>query len=72
MFLSCFLYLLLVNLPLLASLEERSTYRELNCFLGVVNNNLDRDNLVDEAIENRFVLFWEAIALLVVEALSCF
>ena len=36
--LSYFLYSLLVNL---ASLEEKSTCRELNCFLGTENNKLD-------------------------------
>ena len=32
------LYLLLVNLLLLASLDERFPYRELNCFLVVEDN----------------------------------
>jgi len=44
-------------LLLLASLEERSTYEELTCFLGVEDNGLDRDNLVDKAIRDKFVLF---------------
>ena len=73
MFLRYFLYLSLVNLPLLASLEERSTYGELNCFLGTRNkNSLKEDNLVDETTKDRFALFWEVTALPVVEALSCF
>ena len=73
MFLRYFLYLLLVNLLLLASLEERSTHRELDCFLKVENGDgLEGDDLVDEATRNRFALFWEAIALPVEEALSYF
>ena len=36
------------------------------------NNSLDRDDLADEAIKNVFALFWEAVALLVEEALLCF
>ena len=51
---------------MLASLEERSTHRELGYFLGVGNrNSLDRDNLVDEVTRDVFALFWEAMALLV-------
>ena len=73
LFLRYFLYLSLVNLPLLARLEERSTYGELNCFLGTRDkNSLKEDNLVDETTKDRFALFWEVTALPVVEALSCF
>jgi len=58
---------------LLASLEERSTYREFDCFLGVGNKDgLERDDLVDEATGDRFVLFWGVIALPAEEALTCF
>jgi len=59
-------------LPLLASLEEKSTCEELDCFLRAGNNSLDRDDLVDKAIKNVFALFWGAVALLVEEALPCF
>ena len=68
----CFLCLSLVNLPLLTSLEERSTHRELDCFLGVEDNGLDRDDLANEATGDRFALFWKAVILPVVESLSCF
>ena len=61
-----------VNLLLLASLEERSTCRELDCFLGVENNMLEGDNLVDKAARSVFVLFLEAITLLAEETLPCF
>jgi len=58
---------------LLASLEERSTHRELGYFLGVGNRNgLDRDNLVDEVTRDVFALFWEAMALPAKKALPCF
>ena len=58
LFSRCFLYLLLVNLLLLASLEERFTHGELDCFLKVGNgNDLDRDDLVDKVTGDRFVLF---------------
>ena len=68
-----FLHLSLINLLLLASLEERSIYRELDCFLEVENkDNLERNDLADKATRNRFALFWEAIALSEVDALSCF
>jgi len=46
-----FLYLLLVNLPLLANLKEWSTCKELGCFLEVGDNILDGVYLVDEATE---------------------
>jgi len=53
-------------------LEERFTYRELDCFLGVGNNDLNEDSLVDKAIRDMFALFWEAMAGLEVEAFPCF
>ena len=67
------MYLSLVNLPLLASLEKRSTCEELDYFLGIRDKNgLEEDNLANKAIRNRFALFWEAVALLAEEVLSCF
>jgi len=57
---------------LLASLEERSTYRELYCFLRAGNESLEEDSLVDEATRDVFILFWEAMALSTVEALPYF
>jgi len=50
--------LLLVNLPLLASLEERSIHRVLGCFLGVENrDDLEEEFLADEAARAEFALF---------------
>ena len=72
MFLRHFLHLLLVNLPLLANLEERFIYGELDCFLGVENNMLKGDGLVGKAIEYVFTLFWKVVALPAKKALSCF
>jgi len=47
----------LVNLPLLASLEEKSTYRKLDCFLETRDGDgLEGVVLVDEAARDRFVL----------------
>ena len=67
------MHLSLVNLPLLASLEERSTYRVLDCFLGVEDrDDLKEGFLVDEAAGDGFALFWEAVAELEVEAFPCF
>jgi len=67
------LSLLLVNLLLLASLEERSTYRVLGCFLGAGDrNDLEERFLVDEAAKNEFALFWKTVARLEVEAFPCF
>jgi len=59
-------------LLLLASLEERSTHRKLDCFLKVGNNILEGDNLVDKAAGDMFALFWEAVVLLAEKALPCF
>ena len=73
LFLRYFLHSLLVNLLLLASLEERSTHRELNCFLEAGDRDgLEEDILVDEAARNRFILFWETVAGPEVEAFPCF
>ena len=73
MFLRHFLHLLLVNLLLLASLEERFTHRILNCFLGVGDgNNLEKEFLVDKAARDEFALFWRAMAEPEVEVFSCF
>ena len=73
LFSRCFLCLSLVNLPLLVSLEEISTYRELNCFLGAGNrDDLEEDVLVNKAARNRLILFWEAIAGPEMEAFPCF
>ena len=64
---------LLVNLPLLASLEERSTRRVLGCFLGVGDRDgLEKVFLADEAARDGFALFWEAMTELEVETFSCF
>ena len=73
MFLRYFLYLLLVNLLLLASLEERSICRELGCFLGVRDgDDFEKEVLADKATGDRFALFWKAMAGLEIEAFSCF
>jgi len=63
----------LINLPLLASLEERSTHGVLGCFLGAGDgDNLEGRFFVDEAAGDRFALLWEAMTELEVEAFSCF
>jgi len=50
-------------LLLLASLEERSTYGELNCFLEVEDeDDLKEDVLADKATKNGFTLFRETMA----------
>ena len=65
--------LLLVNLLLLASLEERSTHGELGCFLEAGDeDDLEKDVLVDEATRDKFVLFWKAVAEPEIEAFTCF
>jgi len=57
----------------MASLEERSTHRELDCFLEVGDeDDLEEDVLVDEAARDEFALFWEAVAGLEVEVFPCF
>ena len=72
MFPRCFLHSLLVNLLLLASLEERSTYGELDCFLEVGDDSLNRDDLVNETTRNVFALFWKTTELPVKKALPYF
>ena len=73
MFLRYFLHLLLVNLPLLASLGKRFTCGVLGCFLGVGDgDDLEKEFLVGEATGDGFALFWGAVAVLEVEAFSCF
>jgi len=63
----------LVNLLLLASLKERSTYGVLGCFLGAGNgDSLEERFLANEATGDRFVLFWEAVVVPEMEAFSCF
>ena len=58
MFLRHFLCLSLVNFLLLASLEERFTHEELDCFLGVRNrDDLEKKVLIDKATKDRFTLF---------------
>jgi len=57
---------------LLASLKKRSTYRILGYSLGVGDgDNLEEEFFVDEVTRDVFALFWEAIAVLEVEAFSC-
>ena len=69
----CFLYLSLVNLLLLASLEERSTHRVLGYFLGAEDrDNIKEGFLADAATRDVFALFWEAIAELEMEDFPCF
>jgi len=54
-------------------LEERSTYGELGCFLGVKDgDDLEEGFLADKATGDEFVLFWEAMARPKVEAFPCF
>jgi len=49
---------LLVNLPLLANLEERFTYRELDCFLEAGDRDgLEGDDLPNKATRDVFALF---------------
>ena len=63
----------LVNLPLLASLEERSIHGLLGCFLGVGDRDgLEEGFLADKAARDGFALFWEAVTELEVEAFPCF
>ena len=73
MFSRCFLHSSLVNLPLLASLEERSTRGVLGCFLGVEDGDgLEEGFLADEAAGDGFALLWEAVTEPEVEAFPCF
>jgi len=58
---------------LLASLEERSTYGVLGCFLGAGDGDgLEEGSLVDEVTGDGFALLWEAVPELEVEAFPCF
>jgi len=41
---------------LLANLEERSIYRDLDYFLGVDDNVLEGDDVIDEAARDIFAL----------------
>ena len=67
------MHLLLVNLPLLASLEERSTYGVLDCFLRAEDgDDLEEGFLADKAAGGVFALFWKAVAGLKVEAFPYF
>ena len=73
MFSRHFLCSSLVNLPLLASLEERSTPGVLSYFLGVGDGDgLEEGFLADEAARDGFALFWEVVTELEVEAFPCF
>ena len=73
MFSRCFLHSSLVNLPLLASLEERFTHRVLGCFLRVGDeDNLEKGFLVDEAARDEVALFWGAMVVLEIEVFPCF
>ena len=73
LFLKYFLCSLLVNLPLLASLEERSTHRELGCFLGARDrDDLEEGFLADKVARNEFALFRKATVEPEVEAFSYF
>ena len=75
MFLNYFLYLLLVNLTLSASFEEKSTYREFDCFLIVGDNELDilkGNNLADKTTKDNWNSFRKAADFVKIKALSCF
>ena len=73
MFLRHFLHLSLVNLPLLASLEKKSIYKELGCVLGAGDgDDLEEGILVDKTTRDRFALFWEIMAGLEVKAFPYF
>ena len=73
MFLRHFLCLSLVNLLLFASLEKRSTYGVLGCFLGTEDrDDFEEEVLVNETTRDEFALFWKAMAEPEVEAFSCF
>ena len=73
MFSRCFLHSSLINLLLLASLEERSIYRVLGCFLGAGDeDNLKEEFLVDETARDGFALFWRAMGVLEMKAFSYF
>jgi len=63
----------LVNLLLLASLEERSIHGVLGYFLEVGDKgDSEKQFLADKATGDGFALFWGAVAVLEVEAFPCF
>jgi len=53
-------------------LEERSTHRESDCFLGAEDRDDFEEVLADETTKDVFALFWEAAAGPEVEAFPCF
>jgi len=54
-------------------LGKRFTCGVLGCFLGVGDgDDLEKEFLVGEATGDGFALFWGAVAVLEVEAFSCF
>jgi len=57
---------------LLASLEERSTYKVLDFFLKAGDRDDFKKVLVDEATGNVFALFWRAMVGLEVKTFPCF
>jgi len=58
MFSRYFLYSLLINLPLLTSLEERSTHGELGCFFRAGDeDDFKEEVLVNKAARDEFALF---------------
>ena len=60
-------------MPLLASLEERSTHRVLGCFLGAGDRDgFEEEFWVDKVAGAEFALVWKAMTELEVEAFSCF
>jgi len=58
---------------LLASLKERSTHRELGCFLRAEDrDDFEKGFLANETTGDGFALFWEAVAGPEVEAFPYF
>jgi len=58
---------------LLASLEERSIYRELGCFFRAGDgDNLEEEFLANKTTRDKFALFWEAVAGPEMKAFPCF
>ena len=73
LFLRYFLYSSLVNLPLLASLEERSTRGVLDYFLEAGDGDgLKEEFLVNKTTGDRFALLWKAMTEPEVEVFPCF
>jgi len=57
----------------LASLKEKSTCRVLGCFLEVGDrDDFEEKVLVNKAVRDGFVLFWEAMAEPAMEAFPYF